>query len=168
MKNIELKIAVGNFNKIILALRKAKAKHFGRLRQIDIYYRCKSGRLKLRSVNDKNYELIFYRRSNRKNSKISDYHIFAISPKQANDLEAFLNKSFGRQVMVKKKRDLWIYKNTRIHLDNVYRLGKFLELETVVKGNNLKKAKEEFIKVIKLLNLSAHEKESKSYSDLLK
>ena len=62
---------------------------------------------------------------------------------------------------------MWIYKNTRIHLDDVNKLGKFLELETVIDGINLINAKKEHEKVIKLLNIAQCKKIKKSYSDLL-
>lgn len=78
-----------------------------------------------------------------------------------------LTKTFGKLVTVEKRRSLWMYKNTRIHLDKVKHLGTFLELETVVKRDNIKKAKKEYTEMMKLLSLSRYKKERKSYSDLL-
>jgi predicted adenylyl cyclase CyaB len=75
--------------------------------------------------------------------------------------------TFGKLVTVEKKRSLWMYKNTRIHIDNVKDLGRFLELETVVKNGDIKKAKKEYAEIMELLNLSRYKKERESYSDLL-
>lgn len=78
-----------------------------------------------------------------------------------------LAKEFGEKVVIKKERTLWIYKNTRIHLDKVKKLGKFLELETVVRNADLNQAREEYNEVVRLLNLSNYKRHDKSYSDLL-
>ena len=166
MKNIELKISIDNFKKIIPILRKIGAGYDGKLHQVDIYYNYKDGRLKLRNTNNKDFELIFYQRPNKCNAKISNYQILYIEPKKFKDFKSNLKNKLGEKVVVKKERNLWIYKNTRIHLDRVERLGKFLELETVVK-KNFKQAQKEYNEIIKRLNLSKYKKWDKSYSDLL-
>lgn len=167
MKNIELKIILPDFRNVLVVLKKIRAKAKGNLLQLDTYYNCKNGRLKLREVNGKNFELIFYRRPDKKNSKLSDYQIIKFKKKQAQNIKFVLSHSLGEKVLVKKKRNLWIYKNTRIHLDIVEKLGHFLELETVVRGNNLKNARNEHLEIIKLLKIGRLKKISMSYSDLL-
>ena len=167
MKNIELKIFLDDTEKLVPILREIDAQHKGVLHQIDNYYWCSSGRLKLRCINDKEYELIFYTRPDSLSGKISDYHIFRIDKKHIRKTKAMLTKTFGKLVTVEKRRSLWMYKNTRIHLDKVKHLGTFLELETVVKRDNIKKAKKEYTEMMKLLSLSRYKKERKSYSDLL-
>jgi len=69
---------------------------------------------------------------------------------------------------------LYIFKNTRIHLDEVYginelqhklkKLGFFLELENVILNG---KAKHEFDKIISLLNLNVEQQIRASYRDLI-
>lgn len=167
MKNIELKISINNFNKVVPLLKKIKARRINKLYQKDIYYHCKNGRLKIRIINNKKFELIFYKRPDRLDKKISNYQIFNIKPRQVNFVKSILDKKFGEQIIVEKKRELWIYDHTRIHIDKVLGLGNFLELETVIKNINIKKAEKEFGKVINLLNLKKDKKYSKSYSDLL-
>ena len=72
------------------------------------------------------------------------------------------------EIIVNKKRDLFIYKNTRIHLDDVKNLGTYVELETVFNTNQIE---EELITehnfVIKSLGLDTLEKIPNSYSDLM-
>ncbi len=167
MKNIELKLLINDFRKVSPCLRRIGAKHNGRLQQIDIYYNCKNGRLKIRSINNKKFELISYQRPNTNGAKISNYQISNIKPSRFKKVKSDLDNKFGEETTVKKQRILWIYRNTRIHLDKVYGLGKFLELETVVKKINLKQAKKEYNEVAKQLNLSKYKKYNKSYSDLL-
>jgi predicted adenylyl cyclase CyaB len=73
----------------------------------------------------------------------------------------------GERVVVKKERQLWRYKHTRIHLDKVKKLGNFLELETVMKNLSEAKAAGECSEVIDLLNLDRYKKLKFSYSELL-
>jgi len=167
MKNIELKIILDNFSNIIQILKKSGAQFKGELLQIDTYFNCKEGRLKLREINSRGFELIFYQRPDKKNSKMSNYQILKFKKNQANDIKTILKNSLGEKITVRKERKLWMYKNTRIHLDVVKKLGHFLELETVIRGDNLKNAKKEHIEIINLLKISRFKKISVSYSDLL-
>jgi predicted adenylyl cyclase CyaB len=167
MKNIELKLSISkdNFNKIIFFLKEIRAKHEKKLKQIDVYYNCRACRLKLRKINNKKFELIFYKRPNASHSKISDYQILDINKNQVKIIKSILDNILGQKNIVKKTRVLYMYKNTRIHLDKVDKLGKFLELETIIKGN-IKQARAEHKKVINLLNLSKYKKLGKSYTDM--
>lgn len=69
-------------------------------------------------------------------------------------------------VIVNKKRELYLYNNTRIHLDYVSGLGYFLELETRVL-NGLKDAEKRFAEMISLLKLDNKKEIRASYKDLL-
>jgi len=167
MKNIELKISINDFSEIIPLLRKAKAKHVGEMHQIDTYYCCRNKRLKIRNIDNKEYALISYKRPDRANGKVSNYEMFDISPKEINSVRSSMERKFKQGVIVEKNRDLWIWKNTRIHLDIVSRLGNFLEIETIVDNRVFKSAKKEFNDIFKLLDLKKYKKISNSYSDLL-
>ncbi len=167
MKNIELKISLRDDKKLLNILKKIGATYKGELNQIDIYYHCENGRLKVREINNKNFELIFYQRPNTDNLKISNYQIVNIKKNQIKDIKSILNNTYREKMIVRKKRKLWIYKNTRIHLDKVYRLGKFLELETVINRIKIKEAKKENKKIINLLNITKYKKYKESYSDLI-
>ena len=167
MKNLELKVSINNFIDIISRLKKIGAKFSGTLNQKDVYYKVNSGRLKTREINNKDFELIFYRRANTKKSKFSDYHILKFSKSELKILATILNNVFEGKSVVEKKRQPWLYKHTRVHLDKVKGLGNFLELETVIKNISFAKATKEHKEVIKLLNLNKYKKQSKSYCDLL-
>lgn len=166
MKNLELKVLVNNFKEINNCLKNEGIKFFGILNQKDIYYNLNDGRLKFRIINGKDLQLIFYRRPNKKNSKFSHYQIFRFSKKEFSKIDHVLRKIFGVKSVVEKRRELWLFKHTRIHLDKVKNLGNFLELETVVKNISLFEAKKEHQEIIKLLKLNRYKKQSKSYGDL--
>jgi adenylate cyclase class IV len=70
--------------------------------------------------------------------------------------------------VVNKKRDFFLYKNTRIHLDKVDNLGEFIELETVFTKNIMENdmRKEHFF-VIDFLGLNNLKTIQKSYSDFM-
>lgn len=167
MKNIELKIRMDNFKKVIFLLHKIKAFDIGEIIQCDTYYNHSDGRLKIREINNRDAEVIFYQRPDIEKSKISKYEITPIIFSQLDNFKNDLKSKYGEEVVVFKKRQLWIYKNTRIHLDSVDYLGNFLELETIVGDRKIQKAMREHKDIIDLLKLSEYEKINTSYSNLL-
>ncbi len=167
MKNIELKVKLDSFTPISRLFRNVKVKKHGVLRQVDTYYKCQNGRLKFREINNKKFELIWYSRPDTTASKLSDYTISLIPKKQVAAMKKILKTSFGELVTVKKVRQLWTYKHTRIHLDKVERLGNYLELETVIQKQSLEHAQKEHREVIDLLHLVQYTKHRSSYSDML-
>lgn len=160
--NLELKIKVESHTKLKRILFQIKAGRKGILNQEDIYYKVKNGLLKLRTENG-NETLIFYRREEKKSNRWSDYHLLEFKNGVGRK---FFNRAFETEVIVKKKRELFVYDNTRIHLDTVKNLGIFLELETLV-INGKADAKKRFTKIIKLLGLDSSKEIRKSYRDLL-
>lgn len=132
------------------------------LKQKDVYYQCNRGLLKLRIENG-SYFLIKYLRDE-KNKRWSNYEILKLEGKNP---EKFLNSLLNIETVVEKKRTLYLYKNTRIHLDIVKGLGKYLELETIVKKDR-KIASREFEEVILFLGLDKSKQIRASYKNLLK
>ena len=161
-QNLELKIKVESHNKIIELLKNVNGEHKGLLSQKDIYYNWNKGLLKLR-VQDGNYQLIKYIRDENAADRFSNYEILELS---GNDAENYLSDILSIETVVEKKRDLYIYKNTRIHLDTVKNLGAFLELETVVVSED-HDVQAEFDEVVKLLHLDFKNQIRCSYRDLI-
>lgn len=166
MQNIEIKVLINNFKDILEKLKKSNAKYKGEIIQINTYYSCKAGRLKIRETDNKSYQLVFYQRPDLSERKISNYEVIDIAKSQVVNLRKVLKMIFGEKTIVEKRRALWIYKNTRIHLDRVKKIGNFLELETLVKGD-LKKARKEYKEISILLKLEKYKKYKKSYSDII-
>ncbi len=167
MKNIELKILLKKFNPLNSILKKMGVKLKNHMYQVDTYYNYKRGKIKIREINNKNFELIFYQRPDKYGSKISNYKIYKINKNQLKHIKNQLKSLLGEKNIVTKKRDLYLYKNTRIHLDKVKNLGNFLELETIVKNSSLRQAKKEHNLIKKLLGLNNYKNINKSYCDIL-
>ena len=166
MQNIELKIKVGDFRDIRRKLDDLGGIFKGKMHQIDTYYNKNNARLKIREINNKTFEIISYRRPNTSGHKISNYNIKPLSGHECQLQKSQLRNTLGERVIVDKIRRLWLYKNTRIHLDKVKKLGNYLELETVVRGD-IEEAMGEFNLVVRNLKLERFEKIAGSYSDIV-
>jgi adenylate cyclase class 2 len=160
--NLELKIRVTSHQSSKKNLEQIGAENKGILNQKDVYYSVPNGLLKLRIENG-NESLIFYDRNENDKNRWSDFEFLKFVNGKG---EKFFNKMFDAEVIVKKKRELFYYDDTRIHLDTVKFLGKFLELETLVM-NGKADAKKRFAKIINLLKLDESKQIRKSYRDLL-
>ena len=159
--NLELKIKVDSHKKYISVLKRIGAENKGILKQKDIYYKVKKGLLKLR-VENETFTLIKYLRDE-KGKRWSNYELMTL---KAKNPEKYLNEIFDVEVVVVKKRKYWLYKNTRVHLDTVKSLGKYLELETLFTGDRLDATKQ-FNGIVKILNLDLRKQIHKSYKNLL-
>ncbi len=100
------------------------------LQQDDTFYRCAQGRLKLRRFADGSAELIAYARPDTAGPKTSTYQRTPVA--DADGLHAALAAACGLVGRVRKQRRLLMAGRTRIHLDEVDGLGRFLELEVVL------------------------------------
>jgi len=101
------------------------------LLQHGVYYNVPNGRLKLRIINTSEAELIYYSRPDKKGSRYSDYFVLPVANPKL--LHTLCPTALGQKVVVKKKRRFFLYKNARIHLDDVCGLGTFIEFEILVK-----------------------------------
>ena len=124
--NLELKLKVDSHLKYIYLLKKANAENKGVLKQKDIYYRWKKGLLKLRIEGD-SATLIKYVRAE-KGKRWSNFDLMRLT---GENPEKYFDDLLTVEAVVEKKRKLYFWNNTRVHLDEVKGLGKFLELETL-------------------------------------
>jgi len=160
--NLELKIRVTSHQSLKKILKQIGARSKGLLKQKDVYYSIPNGLLKLRIENG--YEsLIFYNRNENDKNRWSDFEFLKFANSNG---EKFFKKLFDVEVIVNKKRELFYYDDTRIHLDKVNNLGNFLELETLVINGKVD-AQKRFAKIISLLKLDESKQIRKSYRDLL-
>jgi adenylate cyclase, class 2 len=136
------------------------------LRQTDTYFNVRTGRLKLREVPGRRGELIYYKRHEKRGPRWSDYEIVKVM--EAKRIKETLSRSLGVAAVVKKVRSVYYFKRiARIHFDNVRRLGKFIELEVISKGDS-REVKIIHDELVKLLGIRKEEKIATSYSDLIK
>lgn len=128
--NIEIKARVRDFADI-----KARAEGLSDMPvevipQEDTFFNVPQGRLKLRVLAPDHAELIYYTRPNQEGPKRSEYHIAHTSDPE--DLKRVLEMAYGIRGVVKKTRYLYLVGQTRVHLDDVEGLGRFMELEVVM------------------------------------
>jgi predicted adenylyl cyclase CyaB len=98
--------------------------------QHDTFFNVPTARLKLREFANGSGELIYYERADTLGPKVSTYFRSPASDPLA--LRQVLAQSLGVRATVKKRRELFLVGQTRIHLDEVEGLGSFLELEVVL------------------------------------
>jgi len=130
LRNVEIKARVSDLPAIEARARAIATEGPVDLVQDDTFFACPKGRLKLRQFADGRGELIHYERADDAGPKTSAY---VISPTPSPDtLREALVRAYGTAGRVRKKRRLYIAERTRIHLDEVERLGSFVELEVVL------------------------------------
>ena len=161
--NLELKIKADISEVKNLVINELGGEFVEILLQKDTYYKYSDGLVKLREQNG-DFSMIKYNREEEEFDRWSNYSILKIA---GENIEDFFNDILILEVCVEKKRDLYLYKNTRIHLDIVKDLGEFVELETVSDNLSESEAKIEFENVVKILKLNKKEEIRKSYRDLL-
>jgi predicted adenylyl cyclase CyaB len=129
-RNIEIKAHVENVEAITAKVVAIADEGPIEIAQDDTFFRCDSGRLKLRVFSNGTGELIYYRRTNQFGPKESFY---LRSPTSAPDsLRESLSLAYGQVGRVRKHRVLFLVGRTRVHVDRVEQLGHFLELEVVL------------------------------------
>ena len=161
-RNLELKIKCDFFDEVKNCLEEINADYTGELNQKDIYFRVENRLLKLRIENGEQ-SLIKYTRDETGKDRWSDFQVIKLPDQNAED---FFEDLFDIETVVEKKRLVYIYDNTRIHLDKVKGLGEFLELETLVL-NGLKDAKSRFNYMVKKLKLDLSSQIKNSYKILI-
>ncbi len=161
--NLELKVKLNSLKQIENNLQKLKAEFIKELNQKDVYYKIAKDLVKLRIENGEQ-SLIRYNRDEKGKDRFSDYEVLYFS---SGNGEKFLNNLFKVEAVVEKKRLLYMYDNTRIHIDKVKELGYFLELETLV-INGKADAKKRFNFIVDALELELKNQIKKSYRDLIK
>ncbi|NOX37723.1 MAG: class IV adenylate cyclase [Calditrichaeota bacterium] len=133
MKNIEIKYFLSSPRSIKLKLKEHPEISFQhQAYQKDVYFRIPDYRLKIRIEENQQPHIIKYLRPDKDEPRISDYQIVKID-NLSKTLREFQQK-FGILGQVEKWRELYIFRNVRIHLDNVTQLGWFLEFESVIIG----------------------------------
>ena len=166
-KNYEIKTRIDNYPRfqILAANFQSLCKKTERFTEFqrDIYYKVRSGRLKLRIINNNVGNLILYDRQETSGKRVSKYMISRTE--DFNELDKILRTQFSVLTEVKKKREVFICDEVRIHLDRVKELGSFLEFEVIY--TKLFSAKKRMSELIKYFGLNENEFIKHSYSDMV-
>jgi len=185
--NLEFKAHCESFEILYPRLADLNATHRETVHQTDTYFyvtqvkdaaileTCKP-RLKLREISEARQRvtsqdetdeawLIYYERPNHSESRYSQYQLSKVS--DPSTLKTLLTVALGVETIVQKQREVWMFKNTRIHLDTVTDLGQFIELETVFQEQTEAEAADEHQHVKRTLHLGTADPVAVSYSDLV-
>jgi adenylate cyclase class 2 len=166
MKNIELKSVCTRLHLARGKCKQIKAEYKGILKQTDTYFNVKPGRLKLRNVNGRKFELIYYSRTGKGSEMESDYEIIKLNDDK--EIKNIIKSAIGIKGIVKKKRELYVFENVRIHLDTMSKLGTFIEFEIVCSSpKDLKDAPRKMNYLKKIFEIKQKDLISKSYIDLI-
>lgn len=134
--------------------------------QRDTFFRCATGRLKLRERSPGPGELIWYDRPNVATSKTSRYLLVAVGNQPA--LHELLEQALDVEGSVEKTRTVFMAGQTRIHLDAVAGLGQFLELEVVLRdGQPAAEGHAQAVDLMRRLGVTEADLVDCSYADLL-
>jgi predicted adenylyl cyclase CyaB len=128
--NIEIKAKVKNLDALREQVEALSDVPGQSIWQEDTFFQVPEGRLKLRVLGPDRGELIYYQRPDAAGPKASNYLVYRTQGPAA--LNAVLSASLVVRGVLRKKRWLYHIGNTRVHLDQVQGLGKFLELEVAL------------------------------------
>ena len=132
-RNIEIKARIERIGALAPRVAAVATEGPFEIAQDDTFFRCESGRLKLRVFSATQGVLIFYRRANQQGPKESFY--ICTPTEDPQSLRECLSLAFGQVGRVVKHRTAYLVGRTRVHLDRVEGLGHFLELEVVLEEN---------------------------------
>ena len=134
--------------------------------QDDTFFGCEEGRLKLRVFSESEGELIFYKRDDSSGPSESRYTRAATS--EPDNMRVALANANGVIGRVVKRRILYLKGRTRVHLDDVYDLGHFLELEVVLADDeSTESGIQEADELVNVLGINREDLIDVSYFDLL-
>jgi adenylate cyclase class 2 len=127
--NLEIKARCADLRAAAARAERFGAQLLGVDEQTDIYFHTRSGRLKLRLSSLSGAQLVPYVRPDERGPKESVYELIPVA--HGDKVERLLGELLGERSRVVKRRTIYLWRNVRIHLDDVERLGTFLELEAV-------------------------------------
>lgn len=134
--------------------------------QVDTYFVCRHGRLKLRQRDGQPAQLVRYARADGVDPRPSDYDLVPVE--QPDSLKRALVAALGVLVVVEKDREVFLYRNVRIHIDRVAGLGNFVEFEAVLADGDDEPAAAALVqRLAEKLGLAESDRIAGSYSDLL-
>lgn len=164
MQNVEFKAELKDPGLARSICRAIGATQVADVEQTDTYFRLADARLKKRETEGEPTEWILYDRPNQVGSKLSTFHIYS----DDEAAERFGEMQRRPWVVVKKHRELWMYDQVRIHLDEVDGLGAFLEFEALLCARQKRNDAEGTVLTLrKQLAPALGEPVAVSYSDML-
>ena len=110
--------------------------------------------------------LISYSRPDQTGYRTSDYTLVEVP--NPTEMEQALEAALGLIAVVDKRREIYLYRNVRIHLDEVEGLGEFLEFEAVIGPDDDEQSSRKLLDELSdLFKIAPSDSISVSYVDLL-
>ena len=129
-RNIEIKARAPTLQSVRARIQGLAASPPQVLEQTDTFFTVPRGRLKVREFADGSGELIAYDRPDQPGPKASVY--FRCPCADARAATEALAAVLQVRGVIRKRREVFLVGRTRIHLDDVERLGCFVELEVIL------------------------------------
>lgn len=165
-RNVEIKAKVDDFEALRERVESLCGGSGEEIAQEDIFFNTGIGRLKLRILGPERGQLIFYERVNEAGPTLSEYLISETADPEG--LRAIIRKVAGIRGTVRKRRWLYWFGSTRIHLDQVDGLGSFVELEVVLDpGEKQESGRAIAAEVMEQLDINPADLIEGAYIDLL-
>lgn len=164
--NVEIKATVKDMVRKEVLVREFTQSEAIILHQVDVFFVVPKGRLKLRIFSPAEGELIYYERPDTAEPKSCSYCISKTNDPQG--LKVVLEKVLRIRSIVKKKRLVYLYGQTRIHLDKVEGLGNYIEIEVVLSEDQTEKEASVVLEAImSRLEINPDDLVDRAYVDLL-
>lgn len=165
-RNLEIKARYPELTIVRAIVSRLGARPAGVEFQTDTYFPVPHGRLKLREIKGQPPVLIWYDRPDCSVARLSAYHLVPVADAAA--LKAALAAALGVRGEVHKRREIYLWHNVRIHLDEVARLGTFIEFEAVLSSDaDETQASDRLARLCQELAINPAEQIAPSYAELL-
>lgn len=164
MENLEYKAELRDPTLARLIIQQGRSLYVGTFDQVDTYFHISDGRLKRRVCEGEPIEWILYHRSNQLEPRVSRFSIFSEEEARTRYGQALP----AVRAVVRKRRQLWLHRAIRIHLDEVEGLGRFIELEAMVTPtHDHESCRESLARLMLKLAPAMGEPISDSYADMV-
>lgn len=165
--NLELKAVLADLGKARDLIIPLGVTSVGMEKQTDTFFPVPCGRLKLREIEGKQAVLIWYDRPDGVEARVSKYLLAPIHEPAL--VKTALASGLGVRGEVRKVREIFLWHNVRIHLDEVSGLGAFIEFEAVLSPEDDERtAHDRLDHLCQLLNIRRKDHLATSYADLLR
>jgi predicted adenylyl cyclase CyaB len=162
---LEFKALAPNLVALEERARGFDAEYLDERTQQDLHLDFPDGQLMLRRYDRPPGELITYRRGAFEGLALADVEVAEVG--EVREVAAMLRGRFGVRVEVEKTRRVFQWRATRIHLDQVFRLGMYVEVVSAIDARDEAATAIELREALVRLGLEASPPEPRSYADLI-
>ncbi len=162
---VELKARYEDLGKARALLQGAES--VGTFRQVDVYFSLGERRLKLRTVEGRREgQLVYYERPDE--GGVKESRVLLADLPDASAVLEILRLTFPVQAEVRKTREIYRFQGVQVHLDDVRRLGRFIEFEKTLRSEAEREEGRRHLESLRgYFQIPEEDLMAASYSDLL-